>query len=760
MVESLGRRCARHPWRVVAAWLLLVGCLLGAVAGLGKVTSESVTIPGSDSQAAVDTAAAAFPGTATTVPLVLHAGSGTLDGDADRAAVERSAQAVARVPHVTAVTTPFQSGQSGALSADHRTAYLSIGLDVSGRAITPDLTGRITAAAAPATAAGLQVTPGGDLGAAVSKADTQLSERIGIAAAAVILLIALGGVVAAGLPLLLGLTGLAVSLAAVGLIGHLMDMPSAGATIAAMIGLGVGIDYTLFCLTRYRALRAAGSNPVDAAAATAATAGKAVCFAGCAVITALAGLALGGLSLLHALALAPAVAVLVAMAAAVTLLPALLVLLGPRLESLRLERLRPRSRRRPPAPAATDAGTATPAPRGWARTAGHIADHPWRYLVAGTTLLAVLAAPAAALTFGGLDNGSKPRGSAARTAYDQLTTAFGPGTGSPLLIVDTLPDGAPATGADDPRLTALGAALQHTAGVASVGPAQLAPDGRHARWQLLAGTAPSDPATTALVTELRAHTLPAASAGTGQRLHVGGAAAAQADLNARLAARLPWIIATVVTIATLLLLLAFRAPVVAVKAAVMNLLSVGAAYGVLTAVFHWGWGARLIGLDGPVPIEGYVPLLMFAVLFGLSMDYEVFLLTAVREAFTRDGDNRASVVTGLAETGRVITSASLIMVSVFTGYVLVADPVVKMFGLGLATAIGVDATVVRGVLVPATMVLLGRANWWLPGWLDRLLPHVAIEGPADPAPHAEPTPAPVPAPAPAATAVRTPEPRA
>ncbi|GAA4993946.1 MMPL family transporter [Kitasatospora paranensis] len=708
MFTTLGRWCARRPRRTVAAWLLLLTAALAAVGALGKVTSESVSIPGSDSQAARDLGAVFHDSPSGRQPVLLHtaAGAAALTAPDVRAAVERAAQAVARVDHVVAVTTPYDPAGRSALSADGHTGYLAVELDVTARDITAEITRAVTAAAAPAGAAGVEVTPGGALAAAVDKGSTGRSEAVGLVAALVVLTVTFGSLVAAGLPLLFGALGLGIALPAIGLLGHVVDMPSSGATIAAMIGLGVGIDYTLFCLTRFRELRAAGVGVEDAAVRTMAGSGKAVAFAGSAVVAALAGLALGGLPLLYALAIAPGIAVLVAMAAALTLLPAVLALLG--------RRLTPKAA---PAPAA--------GPRGWGRVAAYVAARPWRCLAGGLALLGVLAAPAAGLTFGQLDAGSDRTGSASRTAYDRMAAAFGPGANGTLQVLDVLR--TPAAGPSDGRLTALTAALRATPGVAAVGPVQVSADGRYARWQITPATAPADPATVALVHRLRTDTLPAAAA-DGGTAHVGGAPAAQADLNDRLARRMPLVVGFVLVVAGLLLLLAFRSPVVAAKAALMNLLSVAAAYGVLTAVFQRGHGARLIGLEGAVAIPGYVPLLLFAVLFGLSMDYEVFLLTAVRTAFLRGGDNRRAVVAGLAGTGRIITSAALIMVSVFLGYVLSDDPVVKMFGVGLAVAVALDATVVRGVLVPASMVLLGRANWWLPGWLDRLLPHVDIEG--------------------------------
>ncbi|MFD3942179.1 MMPL family transporter [Streptomyces sp. NPDC058579] len=768
MFFALGRWCARRPVRVLAVWAAVVIAVVAAVALHGRVTTEAVVIPGSDSQAARD-AAETLPGPASgNQPIVLHT---TPDGPeltsaTARRAVEAAAADVAAADHVVAVATPYGPSGGAAMSADGHTAYLSVGLDVTGRDITPEISEAVLSAAEPARRAGIEVTAGGDLAAAVDKRSTAHSELIGLAAAAVILFLALRRILAAGLPLLVGVLGLVVSLSVIGLVGHLLDMPSSGATIAAMIGLGVGIDYTLFCLTRFRGLLAQGHEVPEAVGHTTASAGKAAAFAGGAVAAALAGLALGGLPLLYALALAPGIAVLVAVLAALTLLPALLALLGHRLghrtggrREGRRAQARPAATRPAPDPADPTASPAVrsaptgaehveddiedsegaadvtePAHARARRFAAHVADRPWRYLLASLVLLAVLAAPAARLTFGQLDAGDKAAGTASRTAYEQLAEAFGPGANGPVQVTETLPTAA--EGPSDHRVAPVTEALARTPGIEAVGPARIGPDGRTVLWQVTPTTGPGDRRTVALVEQLRGTTLPEATAGTGAATHVGGPTAAQADLNARLADRMPAIIATVVLVAGLLLLLAFRAPVVAAKAAAMNLISVAASYGVLTAVFQWGWGADLLGLDGPVPIPGYVPLLMFAVLFGLSMDYEVFLLTSVRESYLRHRDNRRAVVDGLTGTAGIISSAALIMLCVFLSYLLSEDPVVKMFGIGLAAAVALDATVVRGLLVPTSMVLLGSRNWWLPAWLDRILPRVDIEGTPTPAPRA------------------------
>ncbi|MFD5430040.1 MMPL family transporter [Streptomyces sp. NPDC127084] len=728
MLQSMGRWCARRPKRILSVWLLLSAALVSSVVVFGKSTTEAVTIPGSDSQAARDARGAFSESASGKQPLVLYAPptSPALTEPAQREAIEKAARAIKRVDHVVAVTTPYEPAGRGTLSSDGRTGYLTIDLDVTGRDITSATSRSITDAAMPVTDLGMEVTPSGDLAAAADQSSTSHSEIIGLAAAIVVLAVGFASLIAAGVPVLTGTLGLAVSLCVIGLVGHLVDMPASGTAIAAMIGLGVGIDYTLFCLTRFRELRAAGIGVEDAVARTMAGSGKSVAFAGSAVIAALAGLALGGLPLLHALALAPGIAVLVAMAVSLTLLPAVLSLLGQQLTPKNTAPTTMATRRSGAQNAHTPQSSAAQArPRGWGRIAVYVAARPWRCLLAALAFTGALTAPASQLTFGQLDAGDKAAGSVSRIAYDRMAAAFGPGINGPLQVVSVLRKDV--TGPDDTRVVTITSALQNTAGIADVLPAEIAQDGKHVRWHVTPTTAPGDTATAELVRKLREDVLPKATHGTGQVAHVGGLVAAQEDLNRRLAERMPLIVCFVLTVAGLLLLAAFRSPVVAVKAGLMNLVSIGAAYGVLTAVFQWGWGASWIGMEGPVPIPGYVPLLMFAVLFGLSMDYEVFLLSAIRAAYLRHQDNKRAVITGLAGSARIITSAALIMVSVFLGYLLSDDPIVKMFGIGLSTAVALDATVVRGLLVPSTMVLLDRANWWLPTWLDRLLPHMAIE---------------------------------
>jgi putative drug exporter of the RND superfamily len=693
VLERLGRYCARHPWWVLAGWAALAAAVLICVRVEGRVVSDEVSLPGSDSQAARDLLAADFPGRSGSSPLVLRVPDGSLTEPGRRAAVDAAIGSVSAAPHVTSVETPYPPAGRGAVSADGRTGYLTVALDVSGREITDRIASDVLAAARPATDAGIEVLPGGQLGEALSRPDTHRSELLGLVVAAGVLLLAFGTAVAMALPIVTAVCCLVIALAGIGLLGHVLEIPSVTPTLATMIGLGVGIDYALFCVTRHRALLAAGMPVADAAGRTVASAGRAVVVAGGSVLVALAGLALAGLPLLRAMGLASGLVVVVSVVAAVTLLPALLGLLGRRVESLALPRRR----------------SADPPGSGWGRLAGRVTARPvWTLLLAGAALTA-LAAPTAALRLGQLDAGSDPRGEPSRQAYDTLAAAFGPGLNGPLLVVATVPS---ATG--EPAVERVTAALAGVAGVASAGPARPSTDRGAVSWQVVPATAPSDPATAELVGRLRTRVLPDATAGTGIRAYVGGPTATKAELAARLSDRLPLVIAAVVAVSALVLLVAFRAPLIAAAGALLNLLSIGAAYGALTAVFEWGWGTRLLGLDGTVEVESYVPVLMFAVLFGLSMDYQVFLLSAVRDAYAAERDARKAVVAGLGRTGRIITSAALIMVAVFGSFVLARDPVVTMFGVGMAVAVAVDATVVRGLLMPAALTLLGDRGWAAP----------------------------------------------
>ena len=566
-------------------------------------------------------------------------------------------------------------------------------------------------AAEPAEAAGLETSIGGYVGSQLSQPSTELSEVVGIGAAVIILLISFGTAAAMSLPIVSAILGLASSLSILRLLESVIQVPSIAATLATMIGLGVGIDYALFIVTRHKRQLADGMELRESIARATATAGGAVTFAGFTVVVALCSLSIAGISLVTTLGFTAAIAVITSVCAAITLLPALLGALGPRIDSLAVR--------------STKGGaSADGQEHGWTRWARRVADHPRRLVLVAVVALLVLAIPLLDLELGQNDVGAMPESTTSRQSYDAISEGFGPGLNGPLLIAAELKSPAEAKEV----LPGLEKAVDQDADVAAVTEAKLDKQGTVAVFSAIAKSAPSDEATVELVERLRDKEIPAALNGTGTKAYVGGETAGYIDLAARISDKLPQMIAIVIAISFLILLLAFRALLIPIKAAIMNLLSVAAAYGVLTAVFQWGWGASLIGLDEAIPIVSFVPLLMFAILFGLSMDYEVFLMTGISEHYALHEDPKRAVVEGLGNIGRVIASAATIMFFVFASFVLNGNPVVKEFGVGLAAAIAIDVALVRFMLVPAVMVLGGKRMWWLPGWLDRALPQISVEG--------------------------------
>jgi RND superfamily putative drug exporter len=555
----------------------------------------------------------------------------------------------------------------------------------------------------------LQVEAGGDLFFAFEQPETGAGELAGLVVAALLLLLAFGSFVAAGLPIGIALTGLTVGVGGLSLLGHLFDVPAWSPTIGAMIGLGVGIDYSLFLVTRHREHLARGIAVPEAVGLALATAGQAVLFAGGIVMVAVLGLVVAGVPFVTTGGIAVSMIVLVMVAASLTLLPAFLGLAGHRVRGRR-------ARRQPPAAAHADATELR-----WRRWISHVVRHPWVYAVAGAAVLIALAAPMLSMRLGIPDEGALPQERTERRAYELVGESFGPGTNGPLVIAVDISEDAGVVGP-------LRRAVAADAGIVSVTPAQVDWDAGVASFVAIPTTGPQDETTGITVGRLRADVLPSVLDATSARAHIGGMTATFLDLGQQVTERLPRLIIAVIALSFLFLMVVFRSVVVPLKAALLNLLGIGASYGVIVAVFQWGWAQDLFGLEGSVPVVSFIPLFMFAILFGLSMDYEVFLLSRVREHYLATGDNTEAVVHGIAGSARVITSAALIMVAVFLGFVAANDPSIKMFGLGLATAIAVDATIVRMVLVPALMRLLGDWNWWLPGWLDRLLPAVDTHG--------------------------------
>jgi RND superfamily putative drug exporter len=698
---------ARRRALVIGVWLVMMVGLGFASHAAGTKYSSTATVSGSDSLAALDVMERSYSKElADSSPIVFHTDSGTLADDEHRGAVEASLKALDASDDVQTVTNPLEPG-SPAMSKDGKTAYATVvPATPLGDLSVEQAEGIVDTAAQPAQSSGVQVEAGGQLGSKVSKPETHMSEIIGIGAAVLILVLVFGTMTAMALPIAVAIFGVFTGLSIVSLFGHLTSVPDVAPTIATMIGLGVGIDYSLFIVTRARSARHDGMSVHEAIGHAAATSGSAVAFAGVTVVIALIALAVSGISLITMLGQAAAIVVIVAVLASMTLLPALLGLCGDRIESLRIGR-----DRRP------TLGHSML----WQRWGGRLAKRPGVFAVACVALLLAVASPVRGLELGITDNGSSPKDTTVRKAYDLLTDNFGAGVNGPLLVTADLP-------ADDPRVAELHDALGAADGVAAVSEPRISDDGTAVLYSVIPESAPASDATSNVVDEVRNEVIPA----SGVEAHVGGSTAQLLDLADRIGERLPLIIAVVVGLSMLLLLIAFRSVVAPIQAAVVNLLAVGAAYGVVTTVFQDGHGAGAIGLGGAIPIVSYVPMMMFAILFGLAMDYQVFLLSRVREEIDAGKSARRAVIDGLAGTGKVIASAAAIMVAVFASFILNGDPTVKEFGVGLAAAILIAGSMVC-VLLPAVMLLMGSRTWWVPRWLDRILPHISLEGQPQPA---------------------------
>jgi putative drug exporter of the RND superfamily len=697
----------RRRRAVVAVWVVgLVAAFAGA--GLAGDWSADYSTPGSESRAAAQLLQERFPQSSPdTVDVVWQA----RDGASSAAVRERIDRLAAGADGLEGIGRAAPAADAD-VSPDGSIGVLRIPLTELVGAI-PQSTGEtMIDLAEQANGTGVRVELGGQLIANAQEGEIS-SEMVGLAIAAFVLLLTFGSIVAAGLPLATALFGLGVSSALIGLLAAVMDVPDWAPALASMLGIGVGIDYALLIVTRYRSALGAGLGPRAAVAEAVVTAGRSVLIAGTTVVISLLGLLLMGLPYLYGAAVAAIISVLIVMAASVTLVPALMAIAGRRIDRLRI----PGTNRRVADPARM------PAAR-WGRA---VQRRPLVAAVAGVLVLLVLASPFAGLRLGFPDRGNDAADTTTRQAYELVSQGFGPGANGPLLLAAA----TPGDGARD-AMTRLAGELRDDPGIAAVGEPATSDDGRAMMVSVIPRTSPQDAATEDLITHLRDDVLP----DVGADVKVGGATAAFMDQSQATADRLPLFIGGVIALSFLLLLVTFRSLVVSVKAAVMTLLSIGAAYGMVAFLAEGGWAGQLIGIDTETPVPPFIPVIMFAVLFGLSMDYEVFLLSRVREEYLARRDTSSAVTEGLARTARVITAAALIMVAVFGAFALSSDVSLKLIGVGLATAVLVDATIVRMVLVPAVMQLLGDRSWWLPRWLDRVIPEASLEGPA---------PAPVPA---------------
>jgi RND superfamily putative drug exporter len=706
-VKAISDFCYRRRRYVVVGWIvLLVGLfvLSGAVAG---ETKTEFALPGSESQAAIDlleergvSERTGFQG-----QIVFRADQGVND-PAVRSTMEDFFAKVADTVEGEQIVSPYAPENAHQISQDGTVAYAEVNLsDRENEQYVAD--GKaVRALRDQVNQEGLQVELGGDI--FVSEIEFS-SEFIGLIAAVIILLIAFGSLLAMGLPIITALFGVGCGFAIIAILTRFMAVPEFTSSTAAMIGIGVGIDYALIIVTRYRQGLHDGLTPREANTLALDTSGRAVVFAGLTVVISLLGIFLMNLDFMRAIAVGAVAAVLMTMLASITLLPALLGFVGKNIDRFGLpHRAKAESNGRQSF---------------WYRWSRVIQAHPWPALVISVAVLLALAAPVFALRLGFSDAGNRGTNDTTRRAYDLLSDGFGPGFNGPILMVVDMPNGA----ADLPAVQQLAGAIESTEGVAAVVPPQPIPDANLALINVFPTTAPQEEETTDLVHRLRNETIPPIAANSPIQIYTTGGPGFIVDFSDYMADRLPIFIGAVLLLSFLLLMVVFHSVVVPLKAVIMNLLSIGAAFGVTVAVFQWGFGINLIGVGKEGPIDAWAPMMLFAIVFGLSMDYEVFLLTRIREEYDRTGDNRRAVADGLAATGRVISAAAAIMVCVFGAFVLGDDRGLKLFGFGLAVAVLIDATIVRLVLVPAAMELMGNANWWAPQWLVRYLPTIRVD---------------------------------
>jgi putative drug exporter of the RND superfamily len=711
-VAGLARWCFRHRFMVVATWLIVLFAVVVVEQAVGSAYSNSFTLPGTESSRALELLSSALPqqsGDSDTI--VWRTENGSVNDPAVKTRVQALLEQVATSESVASVRSPYDPAGATQISQDGKTAFATVvfaGLAPS--LPKPDIQHVIDLVAATRTQ-GLQVEIGGQAIESARQASLSSSVAIGLIAAAVIILLAFGSLFGMLLPLITAGVALGTMYFGIDLLSHAVGINAIAPTMAILIGLGVGIDYALFIVTRYRQGLKSGM-PTEAAAVRALnTAGRAVLFAGGTVCVALLGLLVLRLKMLDGMAYSSAFAVVLTMLSAITLLPALLGFMGPRVLS--------RRERRRLAEDGPQDGTGTGF---WARLGGFVSRRPVILAVAAAIIMLVLASPFLSLRLGLSDAGNDPAATTTRKAYDLLTAGFGPGFNGPLLLVAQTD-----TQADNGALTTLTETLRSVPGVAAVVPFPSLPGAQVSIVEVIPTTSPQDEKTSALITRLRSDVIPAAANGTGLKVLVGGSTAIFDDFASIITSKLPLFIGVIVVLGFILLFIAFRSLVVPATAALMNLLAAAAAFGVLVAFFQWGWGSEWLGLGRAGPVEAFLPVIMLAVLFGLSMDYQVFLVSRMHEEWVHTHDNRHSVITGQAMTGRVITAAAAIMICVFAAFVFGGQRVIAEFGIGLAVAVFLDAFVLRTFLVPALMHLFGRANWWLPRWVDRHLPHLSVE---------------------------------
>jgi RND superfamily putative drug exporter len=748
MMLKLARWSTTHRKYVLFGWIVLLFAVNAFAQSAGTAYSNNFTLPNSDAQRASDLLQRSFPAQAgDRDTIVYRVATGSVLDPAVRTRMSAAFAEVRKLPHVTAVLSPYAGASAGkSISAGGKIAFATVVFNEKANLLPTSAVERVVRVARAAGRPGLQVELGGQAIESTEQVGFGLSTAVGLLAAIVVLLLTFGSLTAMGMPIVTALFGLGTGLGVIALFTHVVDTPNFSSELAAMIGLGVGIDYSLFILTRFReAYATPGPTFGDARESVLRamdTAGRAVLFAGCTVVIALLGMMLLGVGFLYGVAISASIGVLLVMLASLTLLPALLTLASGRVtRPSRLARRRARSSEAPDrgAPATTPSaqrtnGAATAAGAmavttagggAWLRWSKFVQRRPWPIAIAAALTMLLIAAPATALRLGSSDASNDPASQTTHRAYELLAQGFGEGFNGPLLVVAKLPPGSPAGATAD--VGKLRAAVAASKDVASVAPARINPAGDVATVSVYPSSSPQAYATTLLVTRLREEVVPPLAAQTGMTVYVGGVTAGAVDFASTLGHKLPLFIGVVVLLSALLLMVVFHSLVIPLQAAAMNLLSIGAALGVIVMIFQWGWLGGLIGVNQG-PIESFIPVMLFAIVFGLSMDYEVFLISRMHERWAHTRDSSRAVSEGLALTGRVVTAAAAIMVCVFLSFMLGEDRVIKEFGLSLASAVFLDALVIRCLLLPAVLNLIGRASWQIPSWLDRLLPRLNIEG--------------------------------
>ncbi|HYM46243.1 MAG TPA: MMPL family transporter [Solirubrobacteraceae bacterium] len=765
----LARWSTTHRKYVLLGWVALLILVNVFAQSAGTTYSNNFTLPNSDAQRAANLLQRSFPAQAGDRDTIAYkVSSGTVLDPQVKARMSAMFVQVAKLPHVAAVISPYAGASAGhSISANGKIAFATVVFDQKANLLPKSAPERVVRTARTAARPGLQVALGGLAIEATEQKGFGISTAVGLAAAIVVLLLTFGSMIAMGLPIVTALFGLGTGLGLIALFTHVVETPDFSSELAAMIGLGVGIDYALFILTRFReAYRTPGptyENARESVVQAMDTAGRAVLFAGTTVVIALWGMMLLGVDFLYGVAISASIGVLLVMLASLTLLPALLTIAGARVA-------RPSRRGRARMTRATKAGghasaagsgaqgpAAAPEPGGpgaaipgvpqaspaWLRWSGFIQRRPWTIAIASALTMLLIAAPAIALRLGSSDASNDPVGQTTHTAYELLAEGFGEGFNGPLLVVAKIPNPSreaaeqgvlvvPAPGGGKTAIERLHAAIARTPGVAAVAPAKLNPAGSVATITVYPKSSPQAYATTQLVTRLRTSVVPPIEAHTPIKAYVGGVTAGAVDFAAVLGHKLPLFIGVVVLLSALLLMVVFRSLVIPLQAAVMNLLSICASLGVIVAIFQWGWLDGLMGVQKG-PIESFIPVMLFAIVFGLSMDYEVFLISRIHERWVHTRDNSRAVAEGLALTGRVVTAAAAIMVCVFLSFMLGENRVIKEFGLSLASAVFLDALVVRCLLLPSVLHIVGERTWRIPGRLDRALPRLNIEGTVLPA---------------------------